>query len=209
METMVPARSAGEDVQEETDDAAEEQATEIPEDLTDLQTEVADALVEHGEQSASELQTVTGQDDNIYNRLNALNDKDLIETRDDPDDARRTLYSLTVDNVDEERENETDVTGDDSEDHRIGDELVEELDDADQEASADGGVKGKTESDLDLPGDATSEDVQDLVDALGPKPYLGEIADELNIERDKARTVVVLVGGLFATVAIALVVVVA
>ncbi len=161
----------------------------VRENLTDLQAEVAEALAEHGEQAASDLQTVTGQDDGIYSRLNALEDKGFIATREDPDDARRTLYSMDIDEGGEQDRAEQE-DGDEA-DHRIGEELDEDLNDADQEASADGGaVATDADDDIDLPGEATAEDVHDLIEALGPKPYLGEIADELGIERDRARTIV-------------------
>ena len=75
-------------------------------DLTDNEAEIVEALIEHGEQSGSELQTVTGQNDTgIYQKISNLVDDNLVEKRPDPDDGRRTLYSLSEqeEEADEER----------------------------------------------------------------------------------------------------------
>jgi DNA-binding MarR family transcriptional regulator len=161
------------------DVAATTRPTASDADLTELQQEVVDALVEHGEQPASQLQTVTGQNSGIYDRLDALIEKGLITKRKDPDDGRRSLYAL-------EDQYQTDSDTSDDE-HRIGDELD---DVEDREASADGGAASVADTDVDLPDDVTVEDVHDAVEELGPKPYLGEVADEIGVDRDRARTIV-------------------
>jgi DNA-binding MarR family transcriptional regulator len=152
-------------------------------DLTELQQEVVDALAEHGEQPASELQTVTGQNSGIYDRLDALLGKGLIIKRKDPEDGRRSLYAL-----EDEYKPGLEATGEtDEAEHRIGDELE---DVEDQEASADGGTGAVAHADVDLPDGVTVEDVHDAVDEPGPKPYLGEVADEIGVDRDRTRTIV-------------------
>jgi len=157
-----------------TDNYSVQHLADVRADLTDLQTEVVDAIVVHGEQPASELETITGQGRSIYERLSTLADKGIVATRDDPDDGRRSLYSLAVNF---EREG----LQDEEPDHRIGDELADE--DL-EEPSTDGGAVA---TDPDEDRDDWNE-VHDVLDDLGEQPYLGEVADQLGVTEGRART---------------------
>ncbi len=63
------------------------------EELTPSQREVVDALSEHGELTSSEVDTITGRS---YKHLSNLEERDIVESRKDPDDERRYLYSLSA-----------------------------------------------------------------------------------------------------------------
>jgi len=65
--------------------------------LEGKQQEIVVALLEHGESSGPELQECTGQGSGIHKHLSKLGEQGLIGRRDDPDDGRRRLYSLTDD----------------------------------------------------------------------------------------------------------------
>jgi len=61
-------------------------------------------LEEEGELGASELQTLFEVGSGIYRYLRELDDEGEIESRDDPDDGRRTLYRVSGDEKDDDAE---------------------------------------------------------------------------------------------------------
>jgi len=74
--------------------------------------------------------------------------------------------------------------------YRVGDPIDEDSPGA-QEAEADGGVATETEGDA-LPSGVSPQDIRDAVDAVrdqqtSGKPYLGDVADELNVREARAR----------------------
>jgi len=77
-------------------DRDDEEETKSP-SLENKQQKIVVALLEHGESSGPELQECTGQGSGIHKHLSELAEQGLINRRDDPDDGRRRLYSLTDD----------------------------------------------------------------------------------------------------------------
>jgi DNA-binding transcriptional ArsR family regulator len=139
-------------------DANESGKREFPDDLTESETDVLEALDQHGPLSGSDLQTVTEQT-NIYDRLSELRAKGLVESQTDPDDGRRNLYSLTDDPI--------------------------AFGDADTQSSptvVDDGEGGVAVPDLDeAPSAATVRDCAEQVETLS------DLANLLDMGRGKAR----------------------
>jgi|GEM_PF-1917113 len=170
------------DTADDTDDEATDADVEVAVDDDELSElpptgeEVLAALAEHGELPSAELKHITQRSlQAISTNLNDLEEMGRVESRPDPDDGRRQLYSL----VDESKRDE----------HRVGDPIDEDSAGA-QEAEADGGVT--TESDGDLPPGVTAQDVRNAVEAVEGRQreglsYLGDVADELNVREARAR----------------------
>lgn len=158
------------DSDEDTDDSVDDYS------LPPTGEEVLDALNEHGELSSAELKHITQRSlQAISTNLNDLEEMGRVESRPDPDDGRRQLYSLS----DESERDE----------HRVGDPIDEDSAGA-QEAEADGGVTA--ESSDDLPPGVTAQDIRDAVEAVEGRQreglsYLGDVADELNVREPRAR----------------------
>jgi hypothetical protein len=143
------------------------------------------ALSSAGIQVGSPGQDVLGVDAGDMVRARADGDVVVLEVLDE-DGQELDDATVTEEDVVDELEESPDVGEDDE--HRIGDELD---DVEDQEASADGGaVEVQDDPDVQLPDGVTAEDVHEAVDELAPKPYLGEVADEIGVDRDRARTIV-------------------
>jgi len=104
-----------------------------------LEEQIVETLDEHGELPSSEvkllLETSSSQ---YYDALSALRDAGRVESRKDPDDKRRTLYSLTDERTDEHADGKDGVAdpvgGDD--DSQIGAES-DDSDDADTDESGE------------------------------------------------------------------------
>lgn len=90
-------------------------------DLTPMQERVLEELEVVGEASASELKLILEVSEGIYRNLRELRDAGKVTARDDPEDGRRTLYSLP-----EHDTGETDAL-----DHTDVDDLQRAYDDAD------------------------------------------------------------------------------
>jgi len=156
----------------------------IDKSLPPTAEELVTVLRDHGELPSAELKDITERSSPaILSNLSDLEAMGRVESRKDPDDGRRQLYSL-VNN------------GDSEDEHRVGDPIDEDSAGA-TETEADGGVT--TDSGSDLPLGLTAEDVRDAVDAVegqqaGYHAYLDDVADELNVRRTRARVFTVEVG---------------
>lgn len=125
----VPAESdvAPADVDAEGEQDGTEDEPDGP-DPDGVPGEVLAALREEGELSASDLETITGVG-SVYTALSKLDEDDLIEKRDDPQDARRTLYRAAdwlVDAGDDDDSDPETVLAESSVPDRVG--LSETLD---------------------------------------------------------------------------------
>lgn len=122
--------------------------------LSDLQRDVVDALAEHGELQTTKLRSVSGAGHSVYEVLTVLDEDGWIDRRDDPDDGRRTLVSLT--------DAAADLVDGDGTDCESADDRDESDGDADQdESDADGGDGGDSPD---------SEDGSDGIDWLDLPP---------------------------------------
>lgn len=149
--------------------------------LTPAKKDVVDALAGHGELSSSEVETVTGRS---YKHLSDLEERDIVESRKDPDDGRRHLYSLSVsgpslaegaDGEQKDYEDNDDNQEDADEDQSVAD-ATEEID----AAATNGGL---TVADIDWLDEssfhvavAESSGLQELRDTLGWLDEDGDLA---------------------------------
>ncbi len=79
-----------EEDQPHPEDLEAEEDPEPPEDS--LAAEILAALRDEGELAGPEIKTITGAGTDMYSALGELQDDDLVEKRQDPEDGRRTLY---------------------------------------------------------------------------------------------------------------------
>lgn len=102
--------------------------------------------------------------------------------------------TVPLDHEPEERELVDEVEESDEDAHRIGDEI-----DVDDQEAEDDATDEDDEPDVDLPEDLTVDDVHRAVDEAdiernGDQPYLGALADVLELPSDRTRTVLVKMG---------------
>ncbi|GGK74267.1 ParB N-terminal domain-containing protein [Haloarcula sebkhae] len=185
----VPDEATDAEVEAAVDDDRDDADGDLS--LTPTAEEVVDALREHGELPSADLKYITQRShQGVSSNLSDLEDMGRVESRPDPDDGRRQLYSL-VDDADGDGETQSE-----QDEHHVGDPINEDGAGA-QETEADGGVTADSES--DLPPGLTAQDVRDAVDAAAGQQasshvYLDDVADELNVRPPRARLFTVEVG---------------